>query len=232
MTGQEQTQKKRVIAAIVLDASGSMDRVKSATISGVNEWIEDQRRSTETLMDAVLVQFNSQVRSNLAIVPVASLPLLSPITYAPQGNTALLDAVGTAIRQLDSYDADAYLVYIVTDGEENASREFTQAQIRTMVTEREARGTWSFVFLGANIDAWLSASALGMQRGNVAQYSPNAGSVAMSFEAVSRSTSRARDGLMTNSSVRDVLSTADYAAEVQEANLDLNPNTQGRSTTD
>jgi hypothetical protein len=54
----------------------------------------------------------------------------------------------------------------------------------------------------------------------------------MSFEAVSRSTSRARDGLMTNSSVRDVLSTADYAAEVQEANLDLNPNTQGRSTTD
>jgi uncharacterized protein YegL len=177
MTGQEQTQKKRVIAAIVLDASGSMDRVKSATISGVNEWIEDQRRSTETLMDAVLVQFNSQVRSNLAIVPVASLPLLSPITYAPQGNTALLDAVGTAIRQLDSYDADAYLVYIVTDGEENASREFTQAQIRTMVTEREARGTWSFVFLGANIDAWLSASALGMQRGNVAQYSPNAGSV-------------------------------------------------------
>jgi uncharacterized protein YegL len=224
--------KKRVVAAIVLDASGSMNRVKSATTSGVNEWIEDQRRLTDTLMDVMLVQFNSQVRSTMTIVPISALSLLTPLSYEPQGNTALLDAVGTAIRQLDSYDADAYLVYIVTDGEENASREFTQEQIRTMVTEREARGTWSFVFLGANVDAWTSASALGMQRGNVAQYSPDAGSVAMSFSAVSHSTSRARGGIMTNSNVRDVLSTADYAAEVQEANLDLNPNTQGRSTTD
>jgi uncharacterized protein YegL len=130
--------KKRVVAAIVLDASGSMNRVKSATTSGVNEWIEDQRRLTDTLMDVMLVQFNSQVRSTMTIVPISALSLLTPLSYEPQGNTALLDAVGTAIRQLDSYDADAYLVYIVTDGEENASREFTQEQIRTMVTEREA----------------------------------------------------------------------------------------------
>jgi hypothetical protein len=104
-------------------------------------------------------------------VPVATLADLTHETYQPHGWTALLDAVGTAIRQLETYDADAYIVLIVTDGAENHSREFTAAQIRELVTQKEATGTWTFVFLGANIDAWAVAQTLGMQRGNVAQFS-------------------------------------------------------------
>jgi hypothetical protein len=234
-------QKKRVASAIVLDESGSMATVRTATISGVNEWLGDQRLNSETLMDVCLVRFNSQVRGNLTVVPVATLADLTHETYQPHGWTALLDAVGTAIRQLETYDADAYIVLIVTDGVENHSREFTAAQIRELVTQKEATGTWAFTFLGANIDAWAVAQNLGMQRGNVAQFAATPERVVNTFRAASASASRGRqhvnssmrgaDGVLRGAGGQSVFANYSTADEVVEQNLDVNPGL-GRSTTD
>jgi uncharacterized protein YegL len=235
-------QKRRVAAAIVLDASGSMQRVQSATISGVNEWLDDQKRDTSSLMDAMLVLFSSHVQGNLTIVPIATMAPLTPESYQPRGNTALLDAMGMAIRQLESHDADAYLVLVVTDGEENASHEFSAPQIRELVMAKERTGVWAFTFLGANIDAWAQAQSLGFQSRNVANYAATPERVQATFTAASVGASRGRR-IVTNSNGRDssgllrgaggqaLFSTYDSTQEVRETNADLNPGT-GRSTTD
>jgi uncharacterized protein YegL len=233
-------QRKRVAAAIVLDESGSMQAVRMATISGVNEWLQDQRSDASTEMDVCLVKFGSLVHGNLTVVPIRTFAELTPESYQPNGWTALLDAMGTAIKQLESHDADAYLVLVVTDGLENFSKEFTPEKIREMVTQKEATGVWSFTFLGANIDAWAAAQGLGFQHSNVANFAQQ--NVTNTFRAASAGMSRGREivansaydasGLLRSAGGEVVFSAYSTADEVIEQNADVNPGRAGRSTTD
>jgi hypothetical protein len=201
------TTRRKVLAALVLDASGSMASAREATISGVNEWVEDQKRVTESDMDILYVQFASRVGPTWGPDRLADFPGVSHREYIPDGWTALYDAVGTAIRTMETHEADSYLVLIVTDGQENRSQEFRSVEaIRALIQQKEAAGNWTFVFLGASADAWGGGAAMGLTGQNVAQnagaYTPQ--SARVMYAALSQDTTRYRGEVQEQSVMRSV----------------------------
>lgn len=170
MTEPMEQRRRKVLAALILDASGSMAGTREATISGVNEWVEDQKRVTDTDMELLFVPFSTDVHDMVGPKPIAEFAGISHREYIPDGWTALFDAVGSAIRTMESHEADSYLVLIVTDGQENRSQEFRDvAKIRERIQACEALGNWTFVFLGASADAWGGGATMGVMHTNSAQ---------------------------------------------------------------
>lgn len=110
--------------------------------------------------------------------PVASVPALSTSNYRPSGGTNLYDAIGETITTIDAQLADKetvpnILVVIFTDGEENASREYNLESIRSLIKAREELG-WTFVYMGANQDAWQVGASFGLAKGQTMTYSMDA----------------------------------------------------------
>lgn len=230
-----------------------MTSIALTTISGVNEWLGDQRRADDQPdadeMECTLTQFATRVERIDGPMPVKRIHDLTLASYIPSGNTALYDAIMASIRALETVDADAYLVLIVTDGEENSSQEFKLADVRAKITALEATGRWTFTYLGANADAWSVAGAMGMSSGNVANYAAIPDSAGAMYTAASASSRRWRSdvrsgrerlvasaGLMPDSTDEEIntvlraegvrmLDNSNYAIEAQIANADLNPTT-------
>lgn len=88
----------------------------------------------------------------------------------PCGSTALYDAIGFALAEVKLVGEDRFIVIIMTDGFENASKEFTKEMITAKIKLREQAGNWTFVYMGADQDAWAVASSLGFAQGNVLSY--------------------------------------------------------------
>lgn len=154
---------------IVLDSSGSMGVCRDVTISGFNEYIQDRKKDEGNVL-FTLVTFDTHPRLAMKTVPVKEAMELNHQSYCPDGCTALYDACGFGITHLEKSKADRYLVCIMTDGEENASKEYTREQVFSMIKEREGRGNWTFTFLGANQDSYRNAQAMGMQQHNTYNY--------------------------------------------------------------
>lgn len=176
--------KKKFRVVLVLDESGSMLQMKESTINGVNEYVDTFAKG-ERAKDVrfTLVTFSSERTTvhydNKKLKNV--LPLTSEV-YVPNGMTPLYDAIGSAINAVDGKrnDGDDVLVVIQTDGLENYSKEYTAAKIVDLIESKKKEG-WTFAFLGANIDAFASASALGISRGNTIAYAS-----ATTFETFSK----------------------------------------------
>lgn len=140
----------------ILDSSGSMSAIRDDTIEGFNTFLEDQRaesgRTTVTLHD-----FNTSVERVYQGEPIADAPEIDEETYIPGGQTALHDAIATAItgtdQHLDQQSSNDYpenvVVVVLTDGKENAS-ETPQARVRDLVEEYREEWDWEFLFIGAN----------------------------------------------------------------------------------
>lgn len=164
--------------AVILDRSGSMDSVKSATIDGFNEFVKGQREVPGECF-LKLVQFDHEYEE-VFDKPLTDVPALTDETYRPRGNTALLDAIGRTIVSLGETLAQTpederpskVIVMILTDGLENASQEYEQAKIAAMITHQKERYNWDFVFLGANQDAVLTAAKFGIKRDLALTYQP------------------------------------------------------------
>lgn len=155
--------------AYVLDRSGSMQPMQEAAVSAFNDFLAVQ---LDVPGDAnlTLVQFDDAYEIHVAGLPLQEVPQLTAATYEPRGSTALLDAIGKTITDLDRRLGDQpeqtrpgkVIVAIFTDGHENASREFTASQISDLIrSHRESQG-WEFLFLAANQDAIATAAALKM----------------------------------------------------------------------
>ena len=161
---------------VVLDKSGSMDIVTNDTIGGFNTFLEThQNMPGEAKL--TLVQFDTRYNIMHNGVNVKDVPKLDRSTYIPAGGTALLDAVGKTIddvsrRLLADTSADEYpekvIFLIITDGEENQSKEYTRDQVKNKITHLKETEEWEFVFMGADQDAWGNASNIGV--GNAVNY--------------------------------------------------------------
>jgi ADP-ribose pyrophosphatase YjhB (NUDIX family) len=108
-----------------------------------------------------LVCFNTRSTVVLDAIPIADVPNLTPEVYRPLGGTALLDAIADAAQVVTPAADDRVLCVVQTDGEENSSRRTTLDDVRKLVEERERAGNWTFVFLGAGIDAFASGAHVG-----------------------------------------------------------------------
>jgi len=160
--------------AIVLDRSGSMYSVKTDTEGGLKAFLAEQQAAPgETTVS--LYQFDTEYEPVYENLPLADVP---DYQLLPRGGTALLDAVGRTIStvgaQLAAKAEDdrpgEVIVVILTDGEENQSREFSLATVKQMITAQQESFAWRFVFLGADQDAFAAAGGMGIARGTTLSY--------------------------------------------------------------
>ena len=176
----------------VLDRSGSMSGMERAVIDGFNGLVEKQRRVPGRALVSVEL-FDERFDVVYDRVALEAVRPLTEREYYTRGCTALLDAVGRAIRHIARKQREARpadrpghtLFVINTDGYENASREYTRERIREMVREEEGKYGWEFLFLGANIDSYGEAGALGIRAEMTCNVVADAGGVEANFASVS-----------------------------------------------
>lgn len=183
---------------VVIDRSGSMGGLVNDTITGFNNLLKDHKavEGTASLSLCLFSEYNNLVHyDNLHHVED-----LTPTTYKPGGGTALLDAVGDTINQIGSRLSamkeedrpSKVVVMVITDGEENASKRFTKAQIKEMICHQEQKYNWSFAFIGGNIDAISEGASIGVAASNSLNYSASKGGTQRTYNAMSNSLRRAR----------------------------------------
>lgn len=152
--------------AVILDRSGSMRAIRSATVSGFNEFVGSLRSQPGDLK-LRLVRFGTEYEV-VFDKPLAEIPVLTDADLEPRGMTALLDAQGKTIQDLgreleglSEGDRPAkVIVMTMTDGEENSSKEFTAEKVAEMVKHQREAYQWEFMYLGTNQDAIKVAASM------------------------------------------------------------------------
>ena len=169
---QAQNPKQRVLVNVILDKSGSMASKLKDVIEGFNAYVDglSQEDKVEYLFSLTL--FDTLVAHRSVAVPLSQVQKLDTKSYQPGGNTALNDAIGITVRKVDTDrpQVDKVVTVIMTDGEENSSREWTHDAVKGLISQKESEGTWTFVFLGAAPDAWDQGRGYGIPAANVAHY--------------------------------------------------------------
>lgn len=155
---------------VVIDESGSMHSVKGDTIGGFNTFINTHKKLPGEA-NLTLVKFDTGYKILYNGVNIKDVKPLNESTYTPGGMTALLDAVGTTIDEVvkrreatpEDEKAEKVIFMIITDGEENSSREYTdKKKIKEKVEHLKTTEDWEFVFLGADQDAWAAGGGMGV----------------------------------------------------------------------
>jgi hypothetical protein len=160
--------ERTTLINFVLDKSGSMGSIAEATISGFNEFKQSQRYTDGRAL-FTLTLFDTEIQRRCTALPIERVADLDRHTYQPRGCTSLYDAVGTTILDVDRYleshgDGISQVVFVImTDGLENASREFNHRQVFDMIAERQARHGYEFVYLGANQDSYAVSGDMGVR---------------------------------------------------------------------
>lgn len=182
--------------AVVLDRSGSMASIADDMVGGFNTFLAEQR-SKPGQCAVTLVQFDGQDPFEVLVdgMPLAEVTDLDRSRYVPRGNTPLLDAVGRMIAHVDArlaaHPDEDQVVLIITDGFENASREFGYAQVADLIARREEAG-WSFVFLGTDARVMAEAGRMGTAQANRARWAKTASGTKRMWEDASDSLSTHR----------------------------------------
>jgi Mg-chelatase subunit ChlD len=205
MTSSQQTTRdgsasQGVHVHFLLDRSGSMGSIASDVIGGFNEFLREQQARPGACR-MTLVQFDSQQPFELLAEArdVGDVPPLDERTYHPRGATPLLDAMGDLLdlaeRRLRGRDEDPVVV-VFTDGLENASQRWRLSQISERIAGLKRDG-WSFVFLGANQDAYQEGGQLGVDARSTSSWSATPHGTRLALSSVSRSLGafRAKDTL-------------------------------------
>ena len=175
----------------ILDRSGSMAGLESDTVGGYNAMLEKQKGAPgEAVVTTVLFDDRYELLHDRA--NVKSISLITEKEYFVRGSTALLDAIGSTIQKISNaqkhvapaYRADKVIVVITTDGMENASREYSPAQIKEMIKQKQKKCGWEFIFLGANIDAVSTAKEYGIPGSRAANYRADSKGTSLNYRVV------------------------------------------------
>ena len=175
----------------VVDRSGSMAGKESDIVGGFNTMLREQReKGQEAFVSTVL--FSDTCRVLHDRVPLGSVRPLTSADYRTGGCTALLDAFGDAMQRIITIhryarkeDVPAKTLFVVmTDGEENASRKYTNQQIKDTVRRQQEAARWEFIFVGADIDAFASAESIGIRADRAVRFSKDEDCFEDCFRAV------------------------------------------------
>jgi uncharacterized protein YegL len=214
----------KTLICLILDRSGSMELRQSDVVGGVNKFIKDQQELKDPASLAI-VRFDDQAIERFRdLKPIADVAPLRKDEYVPRGWTPLLDAVGSTVAKLDedwkAEKPDRCIVVIFTDGQENHSREYTKQKVCEMIQAREKSGFWSFIYVGANVDAFAEAGSMGISMANTTGYTSSAAGTAKAYNTVSDSVSFMRS------------TGAQFACNLGVANLGEDPDAHGSSKPD
>lgn len=158
--------KQSTVVALVLDETGSMSGIANDTRGSINEYFKTVAEESPDALVSIM-EFSDTMGTEDMFRPLCSgvkateVPQLTDANYRPRGNTPLYDAIGKAIRDTETIKADRYLLVVMTDGYENASREWTRDKVKALIEEKENTKKWTVVFLGANMDAFAVGAAMG-----------------------------------------------------------------------
>ena len=176
----------------ILDRSGSMSGLESDTIGGFNSLIEKQKKQDgECFVSTILFDNDSEVIHDR--VRLADVKPMTDRDYAVGGSTALIDAIGGAIRHIAHIhkyarpeDVPEHTVFVITtDGMENASRRYGADQVRRMIEHEKKKYGWEFLFLAANIDAVSTAKHFGIDADRAVNYHADRRGTGLIYDTVS-----------------------------------------------
>ena len=185
----------------IVDRSGSMGGLETDTIGGFNATLDAHRNAEgEAVVSTVLFDNETLVLHDR--LPIADVPPLTGRDYQVRGCTALLDAVGGAIKHIgrvhgylpEEYRPAHTIVVITTDGYENASRMYTYDQVKRMVEQKKEQG-WEFLFLGADIDAVGEAARIGIAQDRAVMNLADGEGQRVASEAVASATCMLREAM-------------------------------------
>lgn len=184
--------KQRVFNLIILDESGSMQSIAKQAVSGLNETFQTirnaQKEHQEQQHFISFVTFNSaRIKSVMNRQKVESDKKLKWTDYKPDDCTPLFDAMGRSLNNLKNHvsDEDVVLVTIITDGYENASREYSGRDIKNLVAELKAKG-WIFAYIGTNQDVDAVADDMGIRNRMCYDYSPEGAQAVINLDRSSK----------------------------------------------
>ena len=184
----------------ILDRSGSMAGLEADTIGGFNAMLTKQKAvDGKTWVSTVLFDHVSEVLHDR--IPLERVPAMTERDYSVRGSTALLDAVGGAIRHIRNIhkyarpeDVPTKTMFVITtDGMENASHTDDYDTVRDMIEAQKKQG-WEFLFLGANIDAAAEEKRFGIDAGHAANFHSDKAGTALNYEVVSEAIANVRCG--------------------------------------
>ena len=186
----------KTMISILLDRSGSMGGREGDVVQGVNNFLIEQRKLPDPACVAI-TRFDTEGTERFrGMTDLAFIHHIAIHEYQPRGGTPLNDAICNELELLEQdwrrERPDRAIVVIVTDGHENSSRRFTKAQVKRMVQARQESGKWSFIYLGANVDAFDEAQGLGIWASNAAGYTSTAAGTASAYHVMSNSVSNMR----------------------------------------
>ena len=184
----------------ILDKSGSMYGREADTFGGFNAMIDKQREEEgEAIVSTILFCDESQVIHDR--VPVREVGKMTDKEYRPGGCTALLDAIGDAVRHIRNVHTyareedrpDKTIFVITTDGLENASRRYSYEDVKKLIEERQEKDGWEFLFLAANIDAVGIAARVGIREDRAVDFVCDATGLETNYSCVGEAISSYRN---------------------------------------
>lgn len=196
----ELTSAEPVQIICILDRSGSMKNLAGDTIGGYNSFIEKQRKE-EGSAEVTTVLFDDKYDKLVDAMDIQKVPELTSKEYYARGMTALLDAVGrtimdTAGRMEKEGICPAkrrVIFFIMTDGQENNSKEYDRASVKTMIEAATKDYHWNFIFMGANIDSVSEAASIGIDSRHAVDYDYNGKGIRQSFDRMGAAVSEMRE---------------------------------------
>ncbi len=180
---------------VILDRSGSMESIRDDTIGGFNAFLHEQQAQAGKAT-LTLVQFDTQDAYEVVhhFQSIDQVPDLTSATFVPRSGTPLLDALGRGINDLEAQlqaipeavRPARVVVVVITDGQENSSREFGPGDIQAMIQRKQKRDDWQFVFLSADLGAIEDAIAGGMNAAAVMAFDKNAAGAKAAWASTSK----------------------------------------------
>lgn len=242
--GSKKVEAKTAVLNVgfVWDMSGSMGSVHEATRQGTYDYLKDLQSEEAKLVEKEgegvytrlsLTAFDTVFERWVVNEPIAGIDVQKLVSgYFPRGGTALYDAIAHTITEIEAQmrkekrEDEKVLVIVMTDGHENSSKDYAlsengQQRLNDLITNYEAKGNWTFVYLGANVDAQAEAAAIGIPTGNAAYYAATAGSTAAVMDGTSSLTYERRNSMrgQTVTAFADAGVSSDYRDSEQETKL-------------
>ena len=210
----------KIFNLIILDASGSMESIRKQAVDGVNETIqtikEAQKKYTEQEHYVSFVSFNSsETKKIYSRTHVLEVKELAFDDYIPNSCTPLYDAMGFCITELQKHleKEDKVLVTVITDGYENASKEYDSKSITSLVDNLQKEG-WVFSYIGANQDAGKVGHSIGIR--NCLDFSSTEDGTAIMFAKEKKARNRFFDRLASTGNHVTACMAEDYFDEVKD----------------
>ncbi len=184
---------KTTVVHLLIDQSGSMAGTRQSTVDGINEYVNSLKEDGGKYKVS-LTMFDSIGNSELRLdkpwddLYIDDVPELKLEDYNPSGMTPLQDAFCTTLKSIKDRKDQKYLFVVLTDGAENTSKEYSAEDMKKLKAEKEKQENWTFVYLGANQDAFATSANYGFTTSNTSNFNSTHKGTGVAFATLSVAT--------------------------------------------